>query len=142
VETAVRLGVADVIADVVSTGTTLRQAGLELVGEPILQSEAVLVRRVGAGPSSAVDQLVRRLQGVIIAGRYVLMDYDIRAELVDEAVRLTPGIESPTVSPLHEAGWVAVRALVPRAETNQIMDALWEVGARGILVTDIHACRL
>lgn len=142
VETAVRLGVADVIADVVSTGTTLRQAGLELVGEPILESEAVLVRRVGATSSSAVDQLVRRLQGVVIARRYVLMDYDIRAELVDDAVRLTPGIESPTVSPLHEAGWVAVRALVPRAETNQIMDALWEVGARGILVTDIHACRL
>jgi ATP phosphoribosyltransferase len=142
VETAVRLGVADVIADVVSTGTTLRQAGLEIVGEPILQSEAVLVRRVGAPESAAVDQLVRRMQGVIIARRYVLMDYDIRAELVEPAVRLTPGIESPTVSPLHDRGWVAVRAMVPRAETNRIMDELWEIGARGILVTDIHACRL
>jgi ATP phosphoribosyltransferase len=142
VETAVRLGVADVIADVVSTGTTLRQAGLEIVGEPILESEAVLVRRVGAPPSTAVEQLVRRMQGVIIARRYVLMDYDIRAELVDDAVRLTPGIESPTVSPLHDRGWVAVRAMVPRADTNRIMDELWEIGARGILVTDIHACRL
>ncbi|MGH8891790.1 MAG: ATP phosphoribosyltransferase [Actinomycetes bacterium] len=142
VETAVQLGVADVIADVVSTGTTLRQAGLELVGEPILESEAVLVRRAGLAPSPAVDQLVRRMQGVIIARRYVLMDYDIRADLVEQAVRLTPGIESPTVSPLHEHGWVAVRAMVPKAETNQIMDELWEIGARGILVTDIHACRL
>ena len=142
VETAVRLGVADVIADVVSTGTTLRQAGLELVGEPILESEAVLVRRTGSASSAAVDQMVRRMQGVIIARQYVLMDYDIRAELVDGAVRLTPGIESPTVSPLHEEGWVAVRAMVPRAETNRIMDELWELGARGILVTDIHACRL
>ena len=142
VETAVRLGVADVIADVVSTGTTLRQAGLEIVGEPILESEAVLVRRTGAASSPAVDQLVRRMQGVIIARRFVLRDYDIRAELVDDAVRLTPGIESPTVSPLHDRGWVAVRAMVPRAETNRIMDELWDLGARGILVTDIHACRL
>ena len=142
VETAVRLGVADVIADVVSTGTTLRQAGLEIVGDPILESEAVLVRRVGVADSPAVDQLVRRMQGVIIARRYVLMDYDIRAELVEQAVALTPGIESPTVSPLHNEGWVAVRAMVPRVETNKIMDELWDVGARGILVTDIHACRL
>jgi ATP phosphoribosyltransferase len=142
VETAVRLGVADVIADVVSTGTTLRQAGLEIVGEPILESEAVLVRREGAEPSAAVEQLVRRMQGVMVARRYVLMDYDIRVELVEQAVQLTPGIESPTVSPLHDKGWVAVRAMVPRADTNQIMDELWELGGRGILVTDIHACRL
>ena len=142
VETAVRLGVADVVADVVSTGTTLRQAGLEIVGEPILESEAVLVRRIGAASAPAVDQLVRRIQGVIIARRYVLMDYDVRDDLVDAAVRLTPGIESPTVSPLHEPGWVAVRAMVLRADTNRIMDELWELGARGILVTDIHACRL
>jgi ATP phosphoribosyltransferase len=142
VETAVRLGVADVIADVVSTGTTLRQAGLEVVGEPILESEAVLVRRNGVADSPAVSQLVRRIQGVIIARSYVLMGYEIRAEGVEAAVRLTPGIGSPTVSPLHDKGWVAVRAMGPRAETNKIMDELWEIGARGILVTDIHACRL
>jgi ATP phosphoribosyltransferase len=142
VETAVQLGVADAIADVVETGSTLRQAGLEIVGEPILESEAVLVRRVGAAEHAAVDQMVRRMQGVIIARRYVLMDYDIVASLVEPAVALTPGIESPTVSPLHDQGWVAVRAMVPRADTNRIMDELWELGARGILVTDIHACRL
>lgn len=142
VETAVRLGVADVIADVVSTGTTLRQAGLEIVGEPILESEAVLVRRTGSPASAAVDQMARRMQGVIIARRYVLVDYDIRAELVEDAVRLTPGYESPTVSPLHESGWVAVRAMVLRVDTNRIMDELWDLGARGIIVTDIHACRL
>jgi len=142
VETAVRLGVADVIADVVSTGTTLRQAGLEIFGDPILESEAVLVRRRDAASSSAVDQLVRRLQGVIVARTYVLMDYDIPADLVETAVRLTPGFESPTISPLHESGWVAVRAMVPRRDTHKVMDDLWEAGARGILVTDIHACRL
>jgi ATP phosphoribosyltransferase len=142
VETAVRLGVADVIADVVETGGTLGQAGLETFGEPILRSEAVLVRRRGAEPSPVVDQLIRRIQGVIVARTYVLMDYDIEAALVERAVELTPGIESPTISPLHHSGWVAVRAMVPRKETNKVMDELWALGARGILVTDIHACRL
>lgn len=160
VETAVRLGVADVIADVVETGRTLRAAGLELFGEPILQSEAVLVRRapgsdrpaVGSGSDRpvgsaegddpAVGVLVRRLQGVLVARQYVLMDYDVRVELVEKACAITPGLESPTVSPLHDAGWVAVRAMVPRARTNQVMDDLYDLGARAILVTGIHACRL
>ncbi|HZZ97176.1 MAG TPA: ATP phosphoribosyltransferase [Jatrophihabitantaceae bacterium] len=142
VETAVRLDVADVIADVVSTGTTLRNAGLEIFGEPLLTSQAVLVRRQGSPANPRVDQLVRRLQGVIIARQYVLMDYDIPNELVDKAVAITPGFESPTVSPLHHKGWSAVRSMVERKTTNQIMDELWDLGARGILVTDIHACRL
>ncbi len=142
VETAVRLGVADVIADVVSTGTTLRQAGLEVFGTPILQSEAVLVTRSGAGPDSRVDQLVRRIQGVIIARRYVLVDYDVPSELVARACAVTPGLESPTISSLQDPAWVAVRAMVPRSQTNRVMDELWEIGARAILVTEIHACRL
>jgi ATP phosphoribosyltransferase len=142
VETAVRLGVADVIADVVSTGTTLRQAGLEVVGDPILRSEAVLVRRAGAPATPQVEQLIRRLNGVIIARQYVMIDYDVRVEAVDAACAVTPGIESPTVSPLHDKGWVAVRAMVLRRDTNRIMDELWGLGARGILVTEILACRL
>jgi ATP phosphoribosyltransferase len=138
----VRLGVADVVADVVSTGTTLRMAGLEVFGEPLLQSEAVLVRHVDAPPSTAVDLLVRRLQGVLVARQYVLMDYDVRVELVEKACSITPGLESPTVSPLHDQGWVAVRAMVRRDRTNVVMDDLYDVGARAILVTSIHACRL
>jgi ATP phosphoribosyltransferase len=142
VETAVRLGVADVVADVVSTGSTLRQAGLEVVGDPILESEAVLIRRTGAEPTPAVEQLVRRLQGVIIARQYVMLDYDIRVDAVDRACEITPGLESPTVSPLHDKGWVAVRSMVLRRNANPVMDELWELGARGILVSDIVACRL
>ncbi len=142
VETSVSLGVADVIADVVETGTTLRAAGLDVFGEPILHSEAVLIRREDAPESAAVDVLARRLQGVLVARRYVLMDYDVRVELVQKACELTPGLESPTVSPLHDKGWVAVRAMVPRSTTNQVMDELYDLGARAILVTDIHACRL
>jgi ATP phosphoribosyltransferase len=142
VENAVRLGVADAVADVVATGTTLKQAGLSVVGEPILVSQALLVRRSGAPSDVAVDTFVRRLQGVIVARAYVLVDYDIRAEIVEAACRITPGIESPTVSPLHDQGWVAVRAMVPKREVHRIMDELYDMGARGILVTDIHACRL
>jgi len=142
VETAVQLGVADVVADVVSTGTTLRSAGLEVFGEPIMHSEAVLIRRTGVGDDPRVDVLVRRMQGVLVARRYVLMDYDVREELVEQACAITPGLESPTVSPLHESGWVAVRAMVSRELTNQVMDDLYALGARAILVTSIHACRL
>ncbi|HEY0473192.1 MAG TPA: ATP phosphoribosyltransferase [Kribbella sp.] len=143
VESAVQLGVADVIADVVETGTTLRQAGLEVFGEPILKSEAVLIKRRGASaPPNGLEQLVRRLQGVLVARNYVMMDYDIPAEAVEAANAVAPGLESPTVSPLHREGWVAVRVMVPRAEAQRIMDQLWEIGARAILTTDIHACRI
>jgi ATP phosphoribosyltransferase len=142
VESSVRLGVADVIADVVSTGNTLRQAGLKIFGEPILTSEAVLIQRAGSEIRPELEILIRRLQGVIIARRYVLLDYDVPRALVQEACAITPGLESPTISPLQKPDWVAVRAMVLRKETNHVMDALWALGARGILVTDIHACRL
>jgi len=142
VETAITLGVADVIADVVETGTTLRQQGLEVFGDPILRSEAVLIQREDSPAQGALDILTRRLQGVITARSYVMMDYDVRVELVEQACALTPGLESPTVSPLHDKGYVAVRSMVPRNRTNQVMDELYDLGARAILVTDIAACRL
>lgn len=142
VESSVRLGVADFIADVVSTGNTLRQAGLKIFGDPILTSEAVLIQREGSQIPAGLEILLRRLQGVITARRYVLLDYDVPIALVEKACAITPGLESPTISPLQKSDWVAVRAMVLRKETNQVMDSLWALGARGILVTDIHACRL
>lgn len=142
VESSVRLGVADVIADVVSTGNTLRQAGLKIFGDPILTSEAVLIQRNASPIRPELEVLIRRLQGVIIARRYVLLDYDVPRSIVEEACAITPGLESPTISPLQKADWVAVRAMVLRRDTNRVMDDLWALGARGILVTDIHACRL
>jgi ATP phosphoribosyltransferase len=142
VENSIRLGVADVIADVVETGATLRQAGLEPVGKPILESTALLIRRIGAPDNPGVNQLLRRLQGVLVARRYVMLVYDVRTDQVDAATALTPGIESPTISPLRQDGWVAVQAMVTRAEVHRIMDELYDLGARAILVTDIHACRL
>jgi ATP phosphoribosyltransferase len=145
VETAITLGVADVIADVVETGATLRQQGLEIVAEPILRSEAVVIRGKGRAESGAdhrIDQLTRRLNGVLVARRYVMLAYDVELERLDDAVAITPGIEGPTISPLHKEGWVAVQAMVPRDQTNRIMDALYDLGARAIIVTSIHACRL
>jgi ATP phosphoribosyltransferase len=140
VESAVRLGVADAVADVVSTGTTLRQAGLEIFGPALLESEAVLI----SGPDDAegTETLLRRLRGVLVARRFVMIDYDLPARLVDEAVAVAPGIESPTISPLRDPEWVAVRVMSPRTGVNQVMDALYAIGARAILVTEIHNARL
>ena len=142
VESAIRLGVADVIADVVSTGGTLRQAGLKIFGDPILKSEAVLIARTNKSNDQQLQVLVRRLNGVVIAKQYVLMDYDVESKNLEKACSLTPGFESPTISALAKEGWSAVRSMVKRTDVNRVMDDLYEVGARGILVTDIHACRL
>ena len=142
VESSVRLGVADVIADVVSTGNTLRQAGLAIFGDPILISEAVLIKGRESKAAQELEILIRRLQGVVTARQYVLLDYDIEKVHLEKACAITPGLESPTISPLQKEGWAAVRAMVLRKDTNRLMDELWALGARGILVTDIHACRL
>lgn len=140
VESAVRLGVADAIADVVETGTTLRQAGLEIFGPVILESEAVLISR--PGDAEGTETLLRRLRGVMVARRYVLLDYDLPAALVEQAAAIAPGRESPTISPLQDPSWVAVRVMIPRKGMNQVMDSLYALGARAILVTAIHAARL
>jgi len=142
VESSIHLGVADVIADVVSTGGTLKQAGLVVFGEPLLESEAIVIKRKGVDVRTEVSTLIRRLQGVVIARQYVLVDYDVEAKNLEGACAITPGLESPTISPLQKEGWVAVRAMVERKTIHDVMDQLYEVGARGILVTDIHASRL
>ncbi|MCU1408981.1 MAG: phosphoribosyltransferase [Microbacteriaceae bacterium] len=140
VESAVQLGVADAVADVVSTGSTLRKAGLEIFGPVILESTAVLISSSDEKPGVAT--LLRRLQGVLVARQYVLMDYDIPRDQLDAACVFAPGIESPTVSSLHDPDWVAVRVMVPRADMNNIMDELYSLGARAILVSSIHNARL
>lgn len=142
VESSIRLGVADVIADVVETGTTLRRAGLELFGEAILESEAILIQRSGAPAPDGLEQLRRRLDGVIAARNYLMIDYNVAEANLAAACTITPGIDSPTVSPLAKPGWVAVRAMIPRDRAQGIMDELWTAGADGILVTSIHACRI
>lgn len=143
VESSVQLGVADLIADVVSTGTTLRNAGLRIFADPIMHSEACLIRSPRLDKDDErLTILSRRLQGVLTAQRYVLMDYDIPVSKVSEAVEVTPGFESPTISPLHDKQWSAVRVMVPKAKVNHLMDKLYEVGARGIIVTALQASRI
>lgn len=140
VEVAVQLGVADAVADVVSTGNTLRQAGLEIFGPVMLQSSAQLI--VAPNSKDAHEQLLRRMQGVLVAREYVIFDYDCPTDLVDKASAITPGIESPTISPLRDTDWVAVRALVRASDINAKMDELYAIGARAILVSAIHAARI
>ncbi|MGH3857103.1 MAG: ATP phosphoribosyltransferase, partial [Pseudonocardiaceae bacterium] len=140
------LGLADAIADVVETGASLQAAGLHTIGEPIMRSEAVLVRGAqrDLAPASerSVEILIQRLRGVLIARRYVLMDYNCPTSALPAARKITPGMEAPTVSPLDEDSWVAVRAMVLRTQAQAVMDELWVAGARAILVTPLEACRL
>lgn len=140
VESAVQLGVADAVADVVETGSSLRNAGLTIFGPVILESSAVLVSSPEA--PAAMSTLLRRLQGVLVARQFVLMDYDLPVALLEQATVIARGIESPTVSPLRDPEWVAVRVMVRREDTNSVMDELYELGARAILVSAIHAARL
>ncbi|WP_039798429.1 ATP phosphoribosyltransferase [Nocardia araoensis] len=142
VEISIQLGVADAIADVVGSGRTLRQHNLVAFGESLCDSEGVLVERKDADRSDrARNQLVARIQGVVFAQQYVMLDYDCPKDLLDEAFVITPGLESPTVAPLADTGWVAVRALVPRKQSNELMDKLADLGAKAILATDIRSCR-
>lgn len=141
VEGAIKLGVADLIVDVVATGNTIKQAGLKVFGPTILKSQAILISRPNFIDTNA-DKLIRRISGVVIARQYVLVDYDIEKKNLATACDITPGLESPTISPLQKEDWVAVRAMVQRVDVHNAMDKLWGIGARGILVSDIHSCRL
>ncbi|MFG1781513.1 ATP phosphoribosyltransferase [Rhodococcus oryzae] len=142
VEISIQLGVADAIADVVGSGRTLRQHNLVAFGESLCDSEGVLIQREGSdGTDKARNQLIARVQGVVFAQQYLMLDYDCPRELLDEALRITPGLESPTISPLADEAWVAIRALVPRKVSNDVMDQLAEIGAKAILASDIRSCR-
>jgi ATP phosphoribosyltransferase len=142
VEISIQLGVADAIADVVGSGRTLRQHALAAFGEVICDSEAIMVTRAHADVSSAARQLISRLQGVVFAQQYLMLDYDCPRSLLERATAITPGLESPTVAPLADPDWVAVRAMVLRSRSNPVMDALAAIGAKAILASDIRSCRL
>ncbi|WP_199441989.1 ATP phosphoribosyltransferase [Umezawaea beigongshangensis] len=142
VEISIQLGVADLIADVVGSGRTLRQHDLVPFGDVICTSEAVLIHRADAADSAAKQQLTGRLRGVVLASQYLMLDYDCPRDLLERAIEITPGLESPTVAPLADENWAAVRAMVPRKDANQIMDELSAVGAKAVLASDIRSCRL
>ena len=143
VEISVQLGVADAVADVVGSGRTLRTHNLVAFGAPLCDSEAVLIEGESPdnGTAAARDQLAARVQGVVFGQQYLMLDYDCPRDVLDRAVVITPGLESPTIAPLAEPNWVAVRALVPRKDVNMIMDDLAAIGAKAILASDIRFCR-
>lgn len=142
VEISVQLGVADAVADVVGSGRTLRQHDLVPFGEPICVSEAVLIERSGVESTPAMEQLTARMRGVVFAAQYVMLDYDCPRTLLEQAIAVTPGLESPSVLALADESWAAVRAMVRRKEANAVMDTLAALGARAILASDIRSCRL
>ncbi len=141
VEISIQLGVADVIADIVGSGRTLGLHNLVAFGESLCDSEAILIERADSEPNPACDQLAARVQGVVFGQQYLMLDYDCPRSVLDEATAVTPGLESPTIAPLADHDWVAVRALVPRRDVNAIMDQLAAIGAKAILASDIRFCR-
>ncbi len=143
VEVSVRLGVADAIADVVESGRTLEEAGLRITGDPVLASEAIVIGCAsGQYDKAEAARFVDRLKGIIVAREYVMIEYDVEKKKLEKACRITPGIESPTIAPLADEDWVAVKAMTRRKDVNSIMDELAALGALGIIVTDIRTCRL
>lgn len=142
VEISIRLGVADAIADVVSTGRTLRQQGLEPFGEPLISSTAVVVGRRGAGIDERQRVFLKRIEGILHARNYVMLDYNCPRNILDSVSSITPGLSGPTVSPLAHEDWVAVRAMVPRSDANTLMDRLSALGAKAILASDIRIARI
>jgi len=141
VEISIQLGVADAIADVVGSGRTLRQHQLTAFGESLCDSEGVLLQRKGAERSKAAERFIARVKGVVYGQRYVMLDYDCPRDILDKAMALTPGLESPTIAPMADDNWVAVRSLVPRKQHQNLMDELSELGAKAILASDIRSCR-
>jgi ATP phosphoribosyltransferase len=143
IEISIRMGVADAIADVVQTGRTMKEAGLKITGSPVMESEAILV----SGKNNSIDDtasrtFIDRMRGIVVARNYVMLEYDIPEERLEDACFISPGIEAPTISPLSKKGWHAVKSMTKKKHVNSIMDELYDVGAKGIIVTEIKNSRL
>lgn len=142
VEISVKLGIADAVVDIVETGTTLVQAGLRIVGEPLFLSRSALFANAGRESQTELVVLKSRLEGKLLAMEYMMVEYDAPADKKDVACAITPGIESPTVTPLAKAGWFSVKAMVRKRESQKIMDELSKLGCKGILLTSIDSARI
>lgn len=142
VEISVSLGVADAVVDVVETGTTLKQAGLRILGEPLFRSQAALFAHPGRSNLAEVLTLRKRLEGKLVAMAWMMVEYDVPATLLEKACAITPGLSSPTISSLHNKEWFAVKAMVKKSEANFTMDKLSELGCKGILLTGIETARI
>ncbi len=142
VEISIKMGIADAIADIVETGTTLKQAGLKVVGDPLFVSEAALFAHPGRENQPEVQVMKSRLWGRRIARSYMMVEYDVPSDKLDKACELTPGIESPTVTALRKTGWFSVKAMIEKSRAHSVMDKLAELGGKGILLTAIESARI
>ncbi|RMD75306.1 MAG: ATP phosphoribosyltransferase [Lentisphaerae bacterium] len=143
VEISIQLGVADIIADVVESGRTLKEAGLSVIGEPIFRSEAILIGAAGFDANMPeVSRFCDRIRGILLARTFAIVEYDCPRSILEQACAITPGIEAPTIAPLRDENWMAVKSMVKRSDINQIIDQLSAIGAKGIIVTRIETCRI
>lgn len=142
VEISVKLGIADAVVDLVETGSTLKQAGLTIVGEPLFQSQAALFGHPGREDQPELMTLRNRLEGKVLAQEYLMVEYDCPTSILDAACAITPGIESPTVMSLAKPGWSSVKSMVLRKQSQPILDSLARLGCRGILLTSIESVRI
>lgn len=141
VEIMITLGIADFIVDLVETGSTLAANRLKIAHE-IGQYETVLIQNKQQRHSEMAQRVIRRLEGVIIARGYSLLEYNIPQENLEAALKITPGFKSPTITPLDDQQWSAVRVMVKSSEITTVMDQLEEIQASAILETPINNCRL
>ena len=141
VEVMIELGMADAVVDLVETGDSLWAHGLQIL-TPIGEYRTAIFSREPAGANPEADRLVRRVEGLIVADRYTLLEYNIPNSALPEAEAITPGYESPTVTRLENPDWCAVRVMVPKGDVPGVMDRLEALGATAILETPITNCRL
>jgi ATP phosphoribosyltransferase len=141
VEIMITLGVADAIVDLVETGSTLAANRLRVLTE-IGRYETVLIQNKAKRESELADRVVRRLEGVVIARSWSLLEYNLPRTKLAEAEKITPGFNSPTVNPLEDPVWCAVRVMVRRSEVIDVMEKLEKLGAHAVLETQINNCRL
>jgi ATP phosphoribosyltransferase len=142
VEISIKLGIADAIVDIVETGTTLKQAGLKIIGEPLFRSNAALYAHPGREIQDEILTLKKRIEGKLLAMNYMMVEYDAPSEVLKAACVITPGLESPTITSLQKEGWFSVKAMIKRRESQKLMDELSKLGCKGILLTSIDSARI
>ncbi len=141
VEVMITLGVADAIVDLVETGSTLAANRLRVL-EEIGRYETVLVQDPNLSHPELADRIVRRLEGIVIARGWSLLEYNVPRARLAEAERLTPGFKSPTVMGLEDPSWCAIRSMVRRGDVHAVIERLEAIGASAIIETRITNCRL
>lgn len=142
VEISIKLGIADAIVDIVETGSTLKAAGLRIIGAPLFESRAALFAHPGRENKEEVLILKSRIEGKLLAQEYMMVEYDAPESVLKAACAITPGLESPTVMSLEKAGWFSVKSMVKKKQSQKLLDSLSKLGCKGILLTAVDSVRI